>query len=369
MKPWYAWLHSLGLSGICLVGFGGCGGGDVPDASDAGQEVAGDAPSEPAAPPAAAAPAAAPAPAVVVAPGPGAAPAFAPEAAGESVEAATTDAPAGKAEPNSATAEMLAIATGGNQPPAEAEGAAGGGRPGQPGPGGMMMGGGMMPPMGPPGGQSQGSASQMEMMARMGPRGTGPGGPGGPNSPDAMAGMMAAQAKAMQGAGGPGGFGGPGGPGGMAGLAGAYGPGGAAGGRAEAGDTTSPEGAVKAFLSALEAKDRDRLMEATALRATSAQEGGKYRDMFSRIIDSSISDSELSELSSRLEGFKVSGANPPKSTGSLGVTVKKTEPGGGWLQRTFTVRKEKKGWGVLDISAQSEFHGNGRRNVNQGGKR
>jgi hypothetical protein len=181
----------------------------------------------------------------------------------------------------------------------------------------------------------------------MGPRGNG-GPPAGNPAAAGMASMMAQQGRGMQGPGGAYGAGMPGGP-------------------AEAGDTKSPEGAVKAFLSALEKKDRDRLTEATALRAASEQEGGRYREMFSRIIDSSISDSELGDLATKLEGFKVAGVNQVKSTGQLGVTVRKPTDNGGQLQRTVTVRKEKKGWGVLDISAQTEFQGNGQRtNVNQG---
>ncbi|MDR3618832.1 MAG: hypothetical protein P4L85_05730, partial [Paludisphaera borealis] len=237
-----------------------------------------------------------------------------------------------------------------------------------PGPGGMMA--GMRPPGGP-GGPQQGmsgmmmrppgqqgaaggapSASQMEMMARMGPQGKAgqPGGGAEANGMNSMAAsMMAQQGRGMQGPGGAFGLGGPG-----------------AGGKAEAGDTNSPDGAVKAFLSALEDKDRDRLTEATALRATSVEEGGKYRDLFSRIIDSSISDSELSDLAAKLEGFKVSGENQVKSTGRLGVTVRKPTDSGGMLQRTVTVRKEKKGWGVLDISGQTEFKSGGMRNVNKG---
>jgi len=121
------------------------------------------------------------------------------------------------------------------------------------------------------------------------------------------------------------------------------------------GDTTSPHGAVKAFLYALKHKDRDRLAEATALRANS-DEGGKYRELFSRIIDSSISDADLDELASKLDGFVDSGMeNQVKSTGRLGITIRKPMKDGGWLQRTVTVRREKKGWGVLDITPPTEF--------------
>ena len=91
--------------------------------------------------------------------------------------------------------------------------------------------------------------------------------------------------------------------------------------------------------------------------------------MFARIIDSSISDTELDEIASQLDDFKFSGFNQVQSTGKLKVTTKKTGKNGGWLQRTFVVRSgRRRGWGVLNIDAhRSRFHGNGRRMTNQQG--
>jgi hypothetical protein len=158
---------------------------------------------------------------------------------------------------------------------------------------------------------------------------------------------------------------GPGGGDGSLGSSGLGGPGGAGGASAlKPGDTNTPTGAVDAFLYALSHKDRDRLAEATALRATTVEEGGKYIELFSRIIDTSIADAELDDLASKLEGFRPSGENQVKSTGRQGITIRKTKDGGGWLQRTVTVRREKKGWGVLDISGPTEFNSPGSRSTN-----
>ena len=108
-------------------------------------------------------------------------------------------------------------------------------------------------------------------MAQVAPGGPGmpgmsrPGGPGMPGGGDAAA------MSRMPGMGprGPGmGSGGPPGMGGPGGLRGG-GLGGPGQEDNEPADFHSPEGAVKAFLAALKAKDLDRLNEATALRAQS----------------------------------------------------------------------------------------------------
>jgi hypothetical protein len=162
------------------------------------------------------------------------------------------------------------------------------------------------------------------------------------------------------------------GPGGLAGIGGPAQDNGPA-------DLRSPEGAVRAFLSALHAKDRDRLAEATASRsqrealieitdgttkdrskttAVAAQKdtgNSKNQEMFAKIVDSSISDSELDEVGKRLEGYQIAGENAVKSTGRLGIYIDKLAENGSVLRRTVTVRKEKKGWGVMDISPPTEF--------------
>jgi hypothetical protein len=126
------------------------------------------------------------------------------------------------------------------------------------------------------------------------------------------------------------------------------------------GDTHTPVGAVRAFLSALKAKDRDRLSDATAAHAASnspVETVSKNKDLFGKIIDGSISDSELDDIAKKLDGFHVAGENAVKSTGRAGVYADKPNDSGGFYRRTFTLRKEKKGWGIMDISPPTEFKG------------
>jgi hypothetical protein len=62
-----------------------------------------------------------------------------------------------------------------------------------------------------------------------------------------------------------------------------------------------------------------------------------------------------------------------KSTGKLGIVISKSEKNSSnRLQRTVTVRREKAGWKVLDISSPIEFQGfrnPNNRNRNQGSGR
>jgi hypothetical protein len=187
---------------------------------------------------------------------------------------------------------------------------------------------------------------------------------GGPMGPGAMGNsgpdMAKMRMKAGMGAGPPGGM-----PGAMAGAmpGGGMGAGaaGKVGGNPNAGldtavaDFSNPTGAVRSFLSALKAKDLDRLSESTALRA-SREASVKNQDLFQKIIDLELSDSDLDDLAKKLDGYSVAGVSTmQKSTGKIGVIVRKTGPGAGYTQRTVTVRKEKKGWGVLDIGGPQEF--------------
>jgi len=168
--------------------------------------------------------------------------------------------------------------------------------------------------------------------------------------------MMARMMQQQQNRGGSGGPGGPGGPGGQGGRGG---PGGFGGPQQDNGpaDVRTPDGAARAFLNALNAKDRSRLAEATALRSQEEASTQRVKDLFRTIVDESISDSELDDLAKKLEGFKVAGENAAKSTGRLGIIIHKPTDDGGYLSRVITVRKEKKGWGVMDISKETEFKG------------
>jgi len=189
---------------------------------------------------------------------------------------------------------------------------------------------------------------------------------------------MGGYAEAMRARGGGGGAAGyPAGPGG-AGLPGGNARGGYPGGSAGAGaqgaaglaqdngpaDTRSPEGAVRAFLNALQAKDRDRLAEATALRSQTEASTEKMKELFGKIVDMSISDAKIDDLAKKLQGFQVAGENAVKSTGRLGIYLDKPTAEGSVLRFTLTVRKEKKGWGVMDMSSKPiEFKPMG--NMNQ----
>ena len=121
---------------------------------------------------------------------------------------------------------------------------------------------------------------------------------------------------------------------------------------------------MRAFLNALQAKDRDRLAEATALRGQTEALTDKNKELFLKIVDGSISDAEIDDLAKKLQGFRIAGENAAKTTGKLGIYVDKRTEDGSVLRLTLTVRKEKKGWGVMDLSTRPiEFKPMG--NMNQ----
>jgi hypothetical protein len=114
-----------------------------------------------------------------------------------------------------------------------------------------------------------------------------------------------------------------------------------------------PATAVQAFIAALTAKDKDRLAQCTALHApTEAAE--KHRKIFAAIVEGSISDDELDEMSKTLAGYQVTGLTEATSTGRMGVLISKMD-GRDRLQRKVTTRKEKEGWKVLDVDSALEF--------------
>ncbi len=79
------------------------------------------------------------------------------------------------------------------------------------------------------------------------------------------------------------------------------------------------------------------------------------KELLGKIVDLSISDTEIDELAKKLEGCQIGGENAAKSTGRLGIYVQKTTPDGSMLRYTLIVRHEKKGWGVMDIGWPTEF--------------
>ncbi len=153
------------------------------------------------------------------------------------------------------------------------------------------------------------------------PSGDYPGGPGGP--PTGVPGM-------------------PGGPGG---------PGGADTGPA---DFRTQRGAVKAFLAAVRARDPARLKEATALRAPTESRPHNQK-FFEAVLAETLAPDDIDELATKLEGFRIADANIPHSTAKRGIILRKAGGNGAFLQRTITVRKEKAGWKVVDISGEGKL--------------
>lgn len=108
---------------------------------------------------------------------------------------------------------------------------------------------------------------------------------------------------------------------------------------------------MTAFLNALQAKDADRLAEATALRAP-RESGPTFRKIFTSISEQSLSPQDLDALAKAFEGMQVEGQNTAKSTARVGIIVGKTDQRGDHVSRTITVRREQAGWKVVDISPQ-----------------
>ena len=52
--------------------------------------------------------------------------------------------------------------------------------------------------------------------------------------------------------------------------------------------------------------------------------------MFAKILEVSLSDSELDDLAKKLEGYQIAGENPPKSTGRVDVVIQKSGDNGSY---------------------------------------
>jgi hypothetical protein len=344
-------IAQLAMVGLCLTWIG-CGGGGAPDPS-----------SDSAAAPDAAPP-------VADAGGGGAPAPEAPRGRGEQVarnEGEATapadpvkapDAPATPADDKAAaapkgdssgTTDLLNL--GGGAAPAEspkdspAPAASGGsGAPGFPGGSGGIG--------GPGGGQSrtmQAPGGGGDQSSRF------PGGPGGRGgaamAPPGAAGSSGAGDSAAGGPGGPGGGGRgfPGGPG-MGGPGGGSGPGGPGGGNDAPPNFTNPMAGAISFMNAVKSKDRDRIAEATALRAPQEASKDSMKKLFTMILDGSVDDERIANLAKAFEGFQIIDHNEAKSSGKYGVILGKSNNKVGQLRRTITMRKEAKGWKVCDVS-------------------
>jgi hypothetical protein len=109
---------------------------------------------------------------------------------------------------------------------------------------------------------------------------------------------------------------------------------------------------VTAFLDALKAKDVDRLIEATALRAKTEAKG-PFRAVLDSIVEQNPAQEDIDHLAKVLEGMNIMGQNYPRSTGRIGIIVGKTVKRH-QVTRTITVRKEKDGWKVVDIGGLAD---------------
>jgi len=114
-----------------------------------------------------------------------------------------------------------------------------------------------------------------------------------------------------------------------------------------------PMPAAKAFLDAIKAKDLKKIAEATALRAP-LEASTRNQKIFLAILEEDLAEEDLDELAKKLEGFQITSYNVPKSSGIFKVTITKPE-GTSIMRRTITMRREKAGWKVLDISGEGEL--------------
>jgi hypothetical protein len=115
----------------------------------------------------------------------------------------------------------------------------------------------------------------------------------------------------------------------------------------------SPQSAATAFLAALKEKNLAKIAEATALRAP-IEAVTKNQKLFVAILEQNLAPEDLDELAKKLEGYQYAGENQAKSSAKLGIILTKNE-GTSVMSRTLTMRHEKAGWKILDISGEREF--------------
>lgn len=117
----------------------------------------------------------------------------------------------------------------------------------------------------------------------------------------------------------------------------------------------TPEEGFMAFYNALKAKDGERLADATALHVQN-ETPEKHKKMFTAILDKALSENQLNDLSKSLEGYSYAGRNQVKSSAKVTLIFQKYQ-GNDQYRRTVTMRNEKNGWKVLDISDVGEIKG------------
>ena len=123
-------------------------------------------------------------------------------------------------------------------------------------------------------------------------------------------------------------------------------------------DIANPMIAVTAFLTALKTGDRHRLAEIISIYVSAPTDdaaGETRRKLLAAIREETVSDADIKRLASAFEGYEIFGQQNAKSSGTLGVYVRKRVANGASLQRTITTRHEKKGWKILDFSKPKEL--------------
>jgi hypothetical protein len=364
-------------AGLALL-LGGCGGGSDENAG----EVASADPS----PPTAAAPEApAPAPAAPTPPAAAAAPEAPAPAPVAAAPAPAPGEPGRRVENSAATDDLLQIAQGAASaapapaPAAAAPGAAPGGMPGDPSsamaaaygaagsgsgpssggpPSGYAGTSGARPPAGYPGaGGSSGApgppgeSSTASMEAAYRQAGRSGGSLPGDSSSGAAGGGSSSGTGSMEAA--------------YAGGSSGSGSGGAAAGEPDY--TTAVKGA-ETFLAAVTSKNVERIADALALRSVSDTEGSaKYKATFQAILDRSIDPEAIEQIAANFKDMKIVGTNSVKSSGSRGIIIGRTNEKQEFLTRTLTMRREKAGWKVLDLSGIRVQKSAGFNNRNQNG--
>jgi hypothetical protein len=109
----------------------------------------------------------------------------------------------------------------------------------------------------------------------------------------------------------------------------------------------TPITAAQTFLAALKQKDLKKIAEATALHAATES---KNQELFRSILAQKLGQDDLDELARQLSGFQITATAAPAG-GLIKVVVTRPD-GNGVLRRNLTMRQEKAGWKVQDISGE-----------------
>jgi hypothetical protein len=110
---------------------------------------------------------------------------------------------------------------------------------------------------------------------------------------------------------------------------------------------TTPVDAAAMFLAALKQKDLNRIAQATALHAAVES---KNEQLFRLILAQKLSQEDLDDLASKLSGYQITGTGGPAMNTIKIVVTKPAE--NGVIRRNLTMRHEKAGWKVQDISGE-----------------